>query len=75
MWVQSLALLTGLKILPAAVAPLRPPAWELPYAEGAALKKGKNKTKQKKKPEVSPDTLQVNIGIDMENNGQCSKSR
>ena len=28
---------------PAAAAPMRPLAWEVPYAEGAALKKAKNK--------------------------------
>ena len=34
---------------PAAVAPIRPLAWEPPYAVGAALKKKtKNKTKKKK---------------------------
>ena len=31
----------------AAVAPIRPQAWELPYATGAALKSKQNKTKQK----------------------------
>ena len=30
------------------MAPIRPLAWEAPYAEGAALEKGK-KTKKKKK--------------------------
>ena len=36
---------------PAAVAPVRPLAWELPYAVGAALKsKKKNKNKNKKVP-------------------------
>ena len=47
--VQSLALLSGLRIQrccelwcrPAAVAPSRPLAWEPPYAVGAALKKQK----------------------------------
>ena len=43
---------------PAAVVLIRPLAWELPYATGAALKskqnktKIKNKTKKKKKPRV-----------------------
>ena len=46
MWVQSLALLSRLRIWhcrdlwcrPAAVAPIRPLAWEPPYAVGVALK-------------------------------------
>ena len=33
---------------PAAVAPIQPLAWELPYATDAALKRKKQKTKQKK---------------------------
>ena len=36
---------------PAAVAPIRPLAWELPYAMGAALKSKKTKKKKKKKKE------------------------
>ena len=52
-WVQSLASLSGLRIQhccelwcrPAAAAPIRPLAWELPYAEGAALEKTKTKNK------------------------------
>ena len=32
-----------------AVAPIRPLAWELPYAEGVALKSKKQKQKKKKK--------------------------
>ena len=36
---------------PAAVAPIRPPAWEPPHAMGVALKtKNKKKTKQEKRP-------------------------
>ena len=34
---------------PAASAPIRPLAWEPPYATGATLKKKKQKTKQNKK--------------------------
>ena len=34
---------------PAAVASIRPLAWELPYAKGAALKKTKTKTEKPKK--------------------------
>ena len=34
---------------PAATAPIRPLAWEFPYAEGEALKRQKTKTKQNKK--------------------------
>ena len=33
----------------AAVAPIQPPTWELPYAVGAALKRQNTKTKEKKK--------------------------
>jgi len=33
---------------PAAVAPIRPLAWEPPYAMGAALKRQKGKKKKKK---------------------------
>ena len=50
LWVQSLASLSGLRIWsccelwcrPAAVAPIWPLAWELPYATGAALKRKEN---------------------------------
>ena len=34
---------------PAAVAPIQPLAWELPYAMGVDLKKQKKKKKKKKK--------------------------
>ena len=34
---------------PAATAPIRPPAWEPPYAMGAALEKAKRKKKKKGK--------------------------
>ena len=78
LWVQSLALLSGLRIQccvscggghtlgsdlallwlwlwhrPAAVAPIRPLAWEPPYATGLALKSRKKKKKRKKKVELS----------------------
>ena len=33
-----------------AVAPLRPLAWELPYAQGWAIKRKKQTNKQKNKP-------------------------
>ena len=39
---------------PAAVALIRPLAWEPPYAEGAALKKKKRKKKGKKNHNVVP---------------------
>ena len=35
-----------------AVAPIRPLAWELPYASGATLKEQKQKKKQKKKTTI-----------------------
>ena len=55
--VQSLAFAQGLRIQhcrelwcrPTAVAPIRPLAWEPPYAAGAALKGQKTKTKTKTK--------------------------
>ena len=47
-WVKDLALL-WLWCRPAAAVPIGPLGWELPYAEGAALKSKKIKTKQKKK--------------------------
>ena len=34
---------------PAASAPIQPPAWELPYAAGVALKKKKKKRKKERK--------------------------
>ena len=37
---------------PAAAAPIRPLAWEPPYAMGAAIKRKKKKKKKKKKGEV-----------------------
>ena len=33
----------------AAVAPIRPLAWKIPYAEGAALRRQKRKEKKKRK--------------------------
>ena len=42
---------------PVATAPIRPLAWEPPYAMGAAqemAKRQKNKTKQKKKQKTAP---------------------
>ena len=47
-WVKDVALL-GLWCRPAAIAPIRPLAWEPPYAAGTALEKAK---RQKKKKEV-----------------------
>ena len=46
-WVKDPALLC-LCLRPAATAPIRPLAWELAYAAGAALKK------EKKKKEIGP---------------------
>ena len=47
-WVKDLALL-WLWCRPAVVALIRPLAWELPYAMGAALKRQKDEKKKKKK--------------------------
>ena len=44
-WVKDLVLL-WLWHRPAATAPIRPLAWELPYAEGVAIKKKKEKRKK-----------------------------
>ena len=51
-WVKDLVLL-WLWCRPAAVAPIQPLAWELPYAVGAALKSQKKKKKKKKKSGIS----------------------
>ena len=48
-WVGDPALL-WLQCRPAAAAPTRPLAWELPYAVGVALKKKERKKKGKKHP-------------------------
>ena len=40
--------LLGLWCRPVATAPIRPLAWEPPYAEGAALNRQKDKTKKLK---------------------------
>ena len=44
--------LLWLKRKPAAVAPIRPLAWEFPYAKGAALKRKKKKKQQQLKMPV-----------------------
>ena len=44
---------------PAAVAPISPLAWELPNAEGAALKKKKKKKNPKTKPKKRPLLLSL----------------
>ena len=57
--VQSLAFLSGLRIghchelwcWPAATTPIRPLAWKLTYATGAALKTKKKKKKKKRERE------------------------
>ena len=56
-WVRDLALL-WLWHRPVATAPIRPLAWEPPYAAGAALEKA-NKTKQNNQP-----TKETNIQKD-----------
>ena len=45
--------LLWLRLWPAAVAPIRPLAWEPPRATGTALKSQKNKTNKKKKTDYS----------------------
>ena len=44
---------------PVATAPIRLPAWEPPYAAGAALKKTKHKRKKKKKKERKENSGQT----------------
>ena len=46
---------------PAATAPIRPPAWELPYAAPAALKKKKKETLIQSSLEKQPKILGVPI--------------
>ena len=49
---RSLALsLLWLWCRPVAAAPIQPLAWEPPFAEGVALERPKQETKQKQKPE------------------------
>ena len=50
-WVKDPALL-WLWCRLAATAPIRPLAWEPPYAEGVALKRQKDQKKKKKKKKV-----------------------
>ena len=46
---------------PAAVAPIRPLAWELPYAAGVALKGKKKKKKREREKVYSSVVLEVLI--------------
>ena len=80
--VQSLALLSGLTIRHccelsdpvllwlwsrlAATAPIRPLAWEPPYAGGAALGKKGKKTQKKKKKHPNIHCSTINNSQDME---------
>ena len=48
---------------PAAVAPIKPLAWEPPYAAGAALEKAKRQNKQTKKKELLAENF-PNLGRD-----------
>ena len=50
-WIKDPALL-WLWCRPAAAAPIRPLAWELPYAMGVALKKKKKEGKERKKKQL-----------------------
>ena len=47
----------GLWHKPAAKAPIRTLAWELPYAAGMALKRPKKKKKKKKKKKIKKGSL------------------
>ena len=46
---------------PVATAPIRPPAWESPYAVGAALEKTKKTKKKKKKRERERDDIAIMV--------------
>ena len=68
LWVRSLALLSGLRILSccelwcrlAAIAPIRPLTWELPYASGVALKRQKRPKKKRQNTHTSITLLALN---------------
>ena len=60
-WVKDLALL-WLWCRPAATAPIRPLAWEPPYAAGSGPRKGK-KTKQKNTTNWSPQSLSQHLPV------------
>ena len=61
-WVKDLAS-TWLRRRPAATAPIRPLAWEFPYATSAALKGQKTKKNKKKKKRVTTVSLAVPLLI------------
>ena len=72
MWVLSLTLLRGLRILPwlwcmpAAAALIQPLAWELPYAAGEALKSNKQtNTKQKKNRPCKESGFHVHMPLSL----------
>ena len=73
LWVRSLALLSGLRIQhccelwcgPAVIAPIRPLAWESPYAVGAALEKEKRQKIKNKK------IIQPKVDIPAQNLTPC----
>ena len=46
---------------PATVALIQPLAWELPYAEGVALKKTKDKRQKKKKSSIVTAMAQITV--------------
>ena len=50
-------MLLWLWLWPAATAPIRPLAWELTYAEGAALEKAKRQKKNKNKHELTGQSM------------------
>ena len=52
--------------MPAAVSPIRPLAWELPYATDVALKsKKKNKKQKKQKPKPKPKIKLEDFSLDL----------
>ena len=61
-WVKDPALL-WLWCRLAAAAPIRPPAWELPYASGVALKREKKKKKERKRKLLFRITVILQIEV------------
>ena len=47
--------------MPAAVAPIRPLAWEPPYAAGSGPRKGKKTNKQTNKKTTNKENILLNV--------------
>ena len=55
---------------PAAIAPIRPLAWEPPYAVGAALEKAKRQKNKKRKRRLALRTFEIHSIIDLKPENQ-----